>query len=300
MTLWHRQYKVIFPEINLEYANTIRVQFAVEKDLTKETNKSALSLYNLSEDSRNRIEVADRKVEIWAGYQDNTGPVRLFVGTVTQSETKENDKDVETKLTLADGNVAIRDTAFSLSFAPGTSGNRVLQTIANAMGLPLVLGEGVQFGTFVNGYSFVGTAREALDGVCYHSGCSWSVQNDSLQVIMNGGVFANRGLVFSAGSGLIGSPERIIRANPKTDKDTPKRRRRQKAQKEKPEKQSGWKIKTLLAPTVTPGDAVKVESRIITGWFRVESVKHQGDTHGGDWISEMNLIERLTYTDEQQ
>lgn len=297
MTLWHRQYKVIFPEINLEYANTLRVQFSVEKDLTKETNKSSLSLYNLSENSRNKIEVADRKVEIWAGYKDNTGPVRLFVGTVTQSETKENDKDVETKLTLSDGQVAIRDTAFSLSFAPGTSGNKVLQYIANAMGLPLVLGEGVQFGTFVNGYSFVGTAREALNGVCSYSGCSWSVQNDALQVIMNGGVFANRGLVFAADSGLIGSPERIIRANPKADKDTPKRRRRRKAKKEKPEKQSGWKIKTLLAPTVTPGDAVKVESRIITGWFRVESVKHQGDSHGGDWTSEMNLIERLTYTD---
>nr|DAY57438.1 MAG TPA: tail protein [Caudoviricetes sp.] len=297
MTLWHRQYKVVFPDIGIEYANTLRITFEVEKDLTKETNKSKLSIFNLAPGWQKKLEVADLKVEIWAGYKDNTGPVRIFTGTVISAQTKPNGNNVETELTLSDGQVAIRDTAFTLSFAPGTAGNTILQYIANAMGLPLILGEKVQFGTFTDGYSFVGTPRAALDGICYHSGCSWSIQNESLQVILNGGVLANRGLVFATDSGLIGSPERIVKANSKADTETAKRRRTQKAQKERPEKQAGWKIKTLLAPTVTPGDAVKVESREITGWFRVESVKHQGDSYSGEWTSEINLIERLTYTD---
>lgn len=300
MALWNRQYRVKFPDLKLEYANTLRMSFEVDKDLTKETNKSKLTLYNLSDATRKQIEAADTKVEIYAGYKDNTGPVRLFVGTVISGKTTDDGKDVSTELTLSDGQVPLRDTAFSLSFAPGTAGNTILQYIANEMGLPLVLGKGVQFGSFQNGYSYVGTARGALDGICYHSGCSWSIQNEALQVILNGGVFANRGLVFRADSGLIGSPERIIKSNPKPDTDTPKRKRKQKEETEKPEKQAGWTIKTLLAPTVTPGDAVKVESRFIKGWFRVESVKHSGDSHGGDWTSEIDLIERLTYTEEKE
>lgn len=295
MSLWNRQYRVKFPELNLEYANTLRINFEVDKDLTKETNKSKLTLCNLSETSRKNIEVADRQVEIYAGYKDNTGPVRIFVGTVVSSKTTDDGKDVSTELTLSDGQVAIRDTIFSLSFAPGTPGNAILQYIANEMGLPLILGNGVQFGTFANGFAYVGTPRNALDAICYHSGCTWSVQNNALQVILNGGVTTNRGLVFAADSGLIGSPERIIKSNPKPDKETPKRKRRKKEEKEKPEKQAGWKIKTLLAPTVTPGDAVKVESRYIKGWFRVEAVKHSGDSYSGDWTSEIDLIERLTY-----
>ncbi len=295
MSLWNRQYRVKFPELKIEYANTLRITFDVEKDLTKETNKSKLTLYNLSETSRKNIEVADRQVEIYAGYKDNAGPVRIFVGTVISSKTTDDGKDVSTELTLSDGQVPLRDTFFSLSFAPGVAGNTILKYIADEMGLPLVLGQGVQFGSFQNGYSYAGLPRDALDGICYHSGCTWSIQNNALQIIMNGGVFANRGLVFASDSGLIGSPERIVKANPKPDKETPKRKRKKKEEKEKPEKQAGWKIKTLLAPTVTPGDAVKVESRYIKGWFRVEAVKHSGDTHGGDWTSEIDLIERLTY-----
>ena len=105
----------------------------------------------------------------------------------------------------------------------------------------------------------------------------------------------NRGVVFAKDSGLIGSPERIIKSNPKPDKETPKRKRKRKEKKDRAEKQAGWKIKTLLAPSVLPGDAVKVESEIITGWFRVEAVKHSGDSMGQNWTSEFDLIERLTY-----
>lgn len=100
---WNRQYKIKFPEINREYANTLKIAFEVNKDSTKETNKSTLTIWNLSDESRNQIEVADRKVEIWAGYKDNSGPVRMFVGSVIEVETSDDGKDVTTKLTLSDG-----------------------------------------------------------------------------------------------------------------------------------------------------------------------------------------------------
>lgn len=292
MTLWKRQYRVKFPELKLEYANTLRISFDVTKDITKETNKSKLTLFNLSDESRQKIEIADRKVEIYAGYKDNGGAVRLFVGTVVSSSTKNDGTTTSTELSLSDGQGPIRDTAFTLSFAPGTPVDTVVQYIADEMGVPVVYGEGVEFDTFKNGYSFVGVARDALDGICKTFDWIWSIQNEVLQILLKGGVFANRGLVFAADSGLIGSPERVTEANPKPDKEPAKRKRKRKEGKELPQRKSGWKIKTLLAPTLTPGDLVKVDSKIVSGWFKVESVQHKGDTHSGDWTSEIKLIDR--------
>ena len=74
--LWNRQYRVKFPDLNLEFANTLRITFDITKDLSKETNKGKLVIYNLSDDTRKKIEVPDTKVEIYAGYKDNGGPVR--------------------------------------------------------------------------------------------------------------------------------------------------------------------------------------------------------------------------------
>ena len=108
---------------------------------------------------------------------------------------------------------------------------------------------------------------------------------------MAGGSTSVQALVFSASSGLIGSPERIVKGVKRPDEEAKKKR---KVKKDKKSKQAGWKIKTLLAPTVNPGDLVKVESVTIIGWFRVESLKHKGDTHGREWYSEMELIELVS------
>ncbi len=291
MPLWKRQYRIAFPDIGIEYADSLRIELDITKDLTDETNKSKVKIYNLSEASRTKIEVADLNCEVYVGYEQNGGPVKIFTGSIIQAYSKDEGKDVITELTLSDGQIAIRDSVFSLSYAPGTLGNKIIQAIADEMGVPVVFGEGAEFGSFANGYSFIGKGRDALDEICYGSGCDWSIQNGVLQIILAGGVVANKGIVFASDSGLIGSPERIVKSNPKEDEETPKRKRRRKKGKEKPEKQAGWKIKTLLAPTVNPGDAVKVESRIITSWFRVEAIKHCGDSHGSDWTSEIDLIE---------
>ena len=75
--------------------------------------------------------------------------------------------------------------------------------------------------------------------------------------------------------------------------DNEERQSRRKSKKEKPEEKAGWEIDTLLFPTVNPGDAVKLESRAITGWFRVEKAQHTGTSYGGDWKSHFQLIEGL-------
>ena len=222
----------------------------------------------------------------------DVGPVCVFKGTITDASTKDEQADSVTTIEIADGRKSIRDSYCSLSYKPGTSAKIILNRCANEMGLPLVYGDGVDsLESYPNGYSFIGRAADAITEICNAQGLSWSIQNNIIQIIKAGGTATNRGLVFSAYTGLIGTPERVVKANSRPDKETAKRRRKVKSEKESPTKRSGWKIKTLLSPTVMPGEKVKVESRIITGWFRVERIEHNGDYMGDEWTSEMELVE---------
>lgn len=300
MKLWKRIYKIKFPDLGIEYTNeddlkdALNISFEVNKDVTQESNKTKLTILNLSEESIKKIEKADTKVEIYAGYKENGGAVHIFSGSVVECVSKDNGTDVTTELTLSDGQIALRDTIVSENFIEGTSASTIVQTLANEMGLPLFLGEGVEFQSYPEGYSFVGHAKDALTEVCRANQLTWSIQNGIITIILDGGITTSRGIVFSPSSGLIGSPERIIKSRPKEDKTTPKRKRKQQSKKEKPDKKAGWKIKVLLSPTVNAGDAVKVESREISGWFRVESINHKGDSSSGEWISELELVEGIS------
>lgn len=292
MQYWKQVYKINFPKLNISFENNLHMGFSVEKDSTKESNKAKLEIYNLAEATRKKIEVADTEVEIYAGYEKAGGAILAFKGTVTYGFTRDVGTDCITTLDLADGTKAMRDSYCSLSYAPGTSATTIIQRCANEMGVPVVYGDGVgELESYQNGYSYIGQADGALTEICNALGLSWSIQNNILNIILAGGTSTNRGLVFSPQSGLIGVPERIIQAEYKSNKSTPKKTQKRKAKKVKPRKKAGWKINTLLVPSVNPGDMVKVESKFITGWFRVEKVSHRGEYNGTNWGSAMELIE---------
>lgn len=295
---WKRQYQVKFPKLDYTIEDSLHVDFDIQKDSTAEANKSTLTIYNMNKEHRDKVSQPDTECEIFAGYEGNGGPVCIFKGTVKQATTTFEEHDEKTELKLADGEVAIRDTYISLSYPAGTPIDTCIKTIAREMGLALEYGEGVTWGSFpTGGYSYVGNGWTAIQNLCYGSGVTATIQNGIIQMMLDGGVFTNKGLVFGANSGLIGYPERINQANPYADKKTPKKTRRQKQKKEKKDtksKKAGWRIKTLLAPTVNPGESIKVESKVVEGWFKVESLHHKGSFIGGDWTTEFDIIEGAT------
>jgi len=271
----------------------LKITFDIDKDLTQHTNKSNVKVYNLASATRAKMERPDSICILEVGYSEDVGLRRIFCGAIIQSWTSNDGPDAVTELTLSDGQVAIRDSVLSVGYSVGVNGSKIANDIAGQMGLVTRIGSDVSFSDYPNGFSFAGYARTALGKICDAAGATWSIQNNELQIIMGGGTTGIRALVFSAESGLVGSPERIVKGVKRADSSTAsaKKKKRKKSKKETKEKKAGWKIKTLLAPTVNPGDAVRVESTTVTGWFRVESLKHNGDTHGKDWYTEHELIE---------
>jgi len=312
---WLRTYKLILGQPGTDgiiitnissdgsYQNdALRIAFDIDKDTTKKTNKSKLQIWNLSEDSLQKVEKDDLYCELWCGYFGENNLRRIYTGHALSVHTKDDNegKDVLTEIHAGDGNVAVRDSLISVAYTPGTNTRPILEGIAANMGLSLFSASDVAFPDYPNGYSFVGKAADALTEICNTIGASWSIQNEVIQVIMGDGTTNIQAMVFSASTGLLGFPGHVNRsATGVSDKSsngtdvqsTTKRRKQTKAKKERKQKKYGWKITTLLCPTVNPGDIVKIESARITGWFKVESIKHQGDLRGKDWKSVLECVE---------
>ncbi len=290
MRYWKRVYRIEFPTLNITIENDLRIAFNSVKDGLKESNKHIVKIWNLSDATRSVIQVADLEVKVYAGYEQAGGVVLMMTGTVAEAKTTNDGTDDITELRLKDGGVPLRDTYLSLSYAPNTPGKTITDRIAGEMGLTTEYGTDIEFSVFETGYSYCGLAVDALDAICYGSGVEWSIQNSVVQFHMSGLEAQERGVVLSAGTGMINSPERIIRAQKKPAIENPVRRRRRSQKKIKPQHHSGWKVKALLQPGVQPNDKIRVESEIMTGWFTVEGITHKGDTHSDEWFSEIYLI----------
>lgn len=275
-----------------EVVPPLRITFEVQKDTDEDPNFHTVRVYNLTHDRRREFEEKDLRLRLYAGYRDEDGPVLCAAGTIVDAYSYHDGPEVVTELRVADGYAEIRDTAVSLGYSAGVSSATILRDIAKQMGLPLNLGQDVPERTWSNGFSYYGAARTALHKVTAGAGAQWSVQNNELQVIANGGVTRRQGFVISADSGLIGYPQRThenAREKAKvTDKTTGKDVRLVSAKQQR----YGYKVTSLLLPTVVPGDLVKLESFGVDGWYRVEGLTHNGDSEGGDWQTEMQLVER--------
>lgn len=275
----------------IEVVPPIRVTFDVQKDTEEDPNFHTVKIFNLSPDQQREIESRDLRMRLYAGYAEEDGPVLMAAGTVIDAYTYHDGPDVITEIRVADGYAEIRDSAVSLGYAAGVSSGTILRDVAKQMGLPLILGEDVPARTWSGGFSYYGAARTALHKVVAGTGAEWSVQNGELQVIAKRGVTRRPGVVLAADSGLIGYPQRTHEAAREkakvTDKTTGKDARIVSAKQQR----YGWKVTSLLLPTLNPGDMVKLESVSTQGWYRVESLTHAGDSGDGDWQTELQLVE---------
>jgi Baseplate hub gp41 len=291
--LFDRQYKLLVgkkgKDKGLEITG-LRITFEIEKTAKKNPNKSKIQIWNLQKTTRAEIEKPDTRCLLYAGYKEDVGPLLIFSGNVTYAWTKFDKADVVTEFELGDGAQEIRDTTISVGYNKNIKSGQILKEVSNQMGLGLTLPSNAPERQWQNGLSYYGSARTLLDKVTKGTGLEWSIQNGNLQVIERGMVTTRQGVLLSSDSGMIESPERE-----RTTKDEVKTKTNPKTGKGKGKIQKdfdGWKVKTLLMPQLNPGDRVELDARAIKGVFRIQELKHTGDSYAeGDWQTELKLID---------
>jgi Baseplate hub gp41 len=186
----------------------LRIEFEIEKSAKKNPNKSSIKIYNLTEATRTELEKPGTRCVLYAGYKDQDGPQLIFNGDVTFAWTQFKLPNVITEFELGDGASEIRDTTISVGYDKGVKSKQILNDAAKKMDTPLVIPSNLEERVWEHGLSFFGPVRTLLDKVTKGSKSEWSIQNGNLQVIEKGMVTTRQGIVLSADSGLIGSPER--------------------------------------------------------------------------------------------
>jgi hypothetical protein len=213
-------------------------------------------------------------MRVSAGYKQDTGASLIIVGEVQHVVHQRSGPEWVTNLDINDGAVEMRENRISKSFAPGTDAATAVQQLAAAV-CPGVDLYASPRGKLEKGFAFSGPAKMALDQICRRFDLEWSVQNNRVQIIPLGGSAAPKVYSLSAASGLIGNPERINYSLGKL--------------KEAKKTEPTWKIRTLLMPALTPAGIVKVDSIDLKGQFTIDNVRHQGDTFGRPWDTEIEI-----------
>jgi len=247
-----------------EAKETLRCQFDVEGDDNSAPNKATLKVWNLNESHRKLLQKKWPLV-IEAGYVDEIQ--QIYTGDISFIDHRMEGVNWISTIESGDGEKAVSQKRFKKSYGANTSINTLLSDVAGSLGIGLgnltkKLAAGALrtgFRSFSEGVVVNGQSAKILDKYLASSGYQWSIQDGQIQVLGPDETTQEQAIVLSRTSGLIGSPEvgekGVVTA------------------------------KSLLRGGIRGGRKVKVESRMVDGFFKCTKVAHTGDTWAQDWYT---------------
>jgi len=258
----------------------LKMSFKVDKSESSDSNTCSFSIFNLNIDSRNKINVDDAVLYLYAGYLNDVGDELIFTGDISLISTSIERPNIITKIEAKDGEKKLNDTKLSVSFKEGASIAQVVQKAFDKLDLPIKtksLLDPLKNIKFNNGSAFMGKAKNLLDILFAGVGMDWSIQNGEIKFYYSNNTDNSFAVVLDSSS-LVGSPERI---------------KIKKSKKDSSPEVDGWKFTSLLSPKVEPGGTVIVTSREIPerSNFKVLNVEHNGDSFEGEFLTRIEAIQ---------
>ena len=269
MPRWNRKCEVLIGPPGQEGAffdERFRVAFTVLKTDTQDANRMSVEVYGVSRETRDVVVTLESRVILTAGYESEQEV--LAVGDVETYRVLREPPNIITEIQCGDGVRALKDARSNISVDGAVSVSRLVDKIAEDLGVQ-VRDTQVDLGeSFQNGYSFNGKSKSALDELAYRGGWKWSIQDNELQIQPQIGPAIDEAIMLSPGSGLLGSPERLDDLE---------------------DEQEGWRLSSFLVPRAEPGQSIIVESRDLEGEFTIRTVEHSGDTRGEEWWTTLEV-----------
>ena len=257
-----------------------RLVFTIEKTTTPNPNKSKISIYNISQDSRNFLEQENMIVFLKAGF--NNEPKNIFLGEILRREASRKGPDIIYTLELGDTEKIISQAFLSISLGPGATNVQVLNLAAAKLGLSISILKGITVKTFVHGYSENKLAADIITEQTKNIGLEWNIQDGELRILPRDQTDGEEAVVISKETGLIGFVTKT---------------------------QAGIKFKSLLNADIRPGRATQVISSQFQGQTgpsanllasasliksgditKCRRVIFTGDTREGKWEADVETI----------
>lgn len=271
--LFDQRYKL---QVDTVVVTGLHVKFDIMRTLSaKVSNDAKVEIYNLSEDTRKRLQTLTTPfVQLEAGYAQ--GSSLIFRGDLREVWSAKNGADWVTTITSGDGEKARKKKRVFKSFPPGTRVSDVIVYCCKALKIGLGNAEkkagkaalwNVSPAKFHTGYALSGDALGQLERLCASCGLEWSIQDGQLQLLDRGKPLEETGILLSPGTGLLDSPE------PELGK----------------KKKGMVRVRTLMIPGLYPGRRIKLQSKHISGVYRVETAHCSSEYETENWGYELEL-----------
>lgn len=254
----------------------LEIRFEVPFDDDTKPNESKVEIYNLSNDSINRMTRGDT-CTITGGYREDFGV--LSIGKVSSVLTRREGVDKITAIYVVEGDdySQIKVTSSTadpaekgkkqtlhISFGPGTKASTIIKKLCSVLGIKLAELKLPKDVVYQKGYNVTGLILNNLEQVVKDCGASMYHRRGSLVIrsIKEGN---DERFILSEETGLIGSPEPF-------EEDGAK----------------GYKVTSLLQHRITTASIITIKSKTANGIFRVRKGIHKAN--GSDFVTEFEVI----------
>lgn len=246
----------------------LKIVFDCEKTNESTPNSAEIQIYNLSERSRGLLEAKNTRIELLGGYRGfnangslNTGTFSpgtvdaIFIGDISRVIHKVDRTDIVSTIEVEDGGNRYRQSRLNKGYPPNTRLQLILDDLVTSLGLAKGAQIDIPNKTYANGVAMTGSAKDSLDKICKSNGLEWSIQNESVQIIQKNSNLNTSLILLNSDTGLIGSPDKT---------------------------KEGIEFTSLLMPVLIPGKRVKIESKFISGVYKIRKVNHKGSNKSDD------------------
>lgn len=244
--------------------HVLRVDFDIELTKSRDANKATISIFNLSEDTRNKISKRNGYVSLSAGYQNNL--LEIFTGDISKVTHKKDGTEFITEIKAEDGRALMSRARIALMLTFDVTFERAVDEVLSAGGfnrgnvdsaISTLRSRGHKFPTYPEGITLFGKCSDMLERLFRDANLRWSLQSGQVLVLDKRLDSASRVIKISKASGLLGTPE-------VGDKGK-------------------MTVETQLQGRIKPGIDYVLHSRMFDGRYRADKVRHVGSTFGTDW-----------------
>ncbi len=261
----------------------LQLRFDVSKtsDNKRNGNSASIEIYNLSKTTLDKLQSEFISCVLEVGYvgENPQQPelIQLVKGNVTELKTVKQGVDTITQIIMGEGYTDLNHTKLKFTVPPGKTRKEVLEeVVAQIPGTSVGAITGTNLhNPVVDGYPVWGTPKDVLSELSESWGLEWRQTNGVIEISDESGLVnknKNEAPLISPSSGLIDIPFYTSASPTKTKGDKSRR--------------DGLQFKALLNPALKPGQLVRVESKDVKGWYRINSARYTGDFRGNDWYVE--------------
>jgi len=269
-----------------------RIKFSTKQTDGATPNTADIRVYNLENETAQKIKKEFKKVILQAGYQSNFGVI--FKGNIYQVIIgRESATDTFIDIIAGDGDRAYNFAIVNQTLAKGsTSLDQVQASIAQMAKKDVTAGHLGDFPTqqLPRGKVMYGPAKKYLQNAADTTDKTWSIQNEQVTFVSLTSYLPDQAVVINSSTGLIGSPQQTnIGVNLKTLLN-PKFKMGTRVQLNNSSIQ-GMKIN--LNVNVATKDSISNLRQLTPaqlnddGIYYAFAAEHSGDTRGTEWYTSL-------------